>query len=93
MDRRSRLVELGILAGIAGPIVSWGLTFIAIIGWPGYDPIRQSISLLASSPLGWVQTLAFAISGVLGMAWAFGLGAVLGATSRDRLLVRALLLL
>src|SRR5207248_1757976 len=60
MDRRSRLVELGIMAGIAGPIVSWGLTFVVIAGWPGYDPIRQSISLLATSPLGWVQTLAFA---------------------------------
>jgi hypothetical membrane protein len=82
-----------ILAGIAGPIVSWGLSVVVIAGWPGYDPVAQSISLLANAPLGWLQTVAFVASGLLGLAWAAGLSSVLGASPRQRTLVRALLLL
>lgn len=84
---------IGILAGIVAPIVAWGLTFVVGAAWAGYDPIRQSISILADAPLGGLQTLAFAISGVFGIAWAFGLSSALGATPRDRLMVRALLLI
>lgn len=80
-----------ILAGIAAPIVSWGLSVVVILNWPGYDPIAQSISLLANAPLGWLQTVAFLVSGVLGAAWAIGLSRVLGATARDRRLVLWLL--
>lgn len=82
-----------ILAGIAAPIVSWGLSLIVIASWPGYDPVSQSISLLANAPLGWLQTVAFVASGLLGLAWAFGLSGVLGTTTRERTLVRGLLLL
>jgi hypothetical protein len=82
----------GIVAGVVAPIVAWGLTLVVGAAWPGYDPIAQSISLLADAPLGWLQTLAFAISGVLGVAWAFGLSSVLGATPRDRSIVRGLVL-
>ncbi len=83
----------GIAAGIAAPIVSWSLSAVVIMTWPGYDPISQSISSLAGAPLGWLQTLAFTVSAVLGAAWAFGLAGVLGSTARDRTLVRGLLLL
>lgn len=82
-----------ILAGIVAPIVSWGLSAVVIVTWPGYDPVAQSISLLANAPLGWLQTVAFAISGLLGLAWAFGLATVLGSTLRQRRLVLGLLLL
>jgi hypothetical membrane protein len=82
-----------VIAGIVAPVIAWALSLVVITGWPGYDPIRQSISLLAHAPLGWLQTLAFAISGLLGLAWAFGLSNVLGATARDRWIVRGLLLL
>jgi len=82
----------GILGGTAGPIVAWGLTFLVIASWRGYDPVSQSVSILVGAPLGWLQTLAFATSGLLGAAWAFGLSAVLGATPRDRAIVRGLLL-
>ena len=85
--------RLALLAGIAAPIISWGLSVTVIAGWPGYDPVSESISLLANAPLGWLQTLAFAISGVLGAAFALGLARVLGSTGRDRSRVRALLLL
>ena len=37
-----------------------------------------------------MQTLAFVVSGASGVAWAFGLSSVLGATPRDRSIVRAL---
>jgi hypothetical membrane protein len=82
-----------VIAGIVAPVIAWGLSLVVIAGWPGYDPIRQSISVLAHAPLGWLQTLAFAISGLLGLAWALGLSNVLGATARDRSIVRGLLLL
>ncbi len=73
--------------------MSWALSIVVIFGWPGYDPVAQSISLLANAPLGWLQTVAFAVSGLLGAAWAIGLSGVLGATPRQRALVRWLLLL
>jgi Protein of unknown function (DUF998) len=81
-----------IIAGIAAPIVSWGLSVVVMLTWSGYDPVADSISLLADAPMGWLQTLAFLASGVLGAAWAIGLGRVLGATDRDRAIVRGLLL-
>ncbi len=90
MGRRG--TDAAILAGIAAPIASWGLTVIIIAAWPGYDPVRQSISLLVAAPLGWLQTVAFVIGGAFGIAWAFGLSSVLGASPRDRSIVRALLL-
>jgi len=93
MSRPSAITRLAILAGIAAPIVSWGLSLVVIAGWPGYDPVSQSISLLANAPLGWLQTVAFVASGLLGLAWAFGLSGVLGSTTRERALIRGLLLL
>jgi hypothetical protein len=88
-------LELGLVAGVAAPIVLWSLSLVVIAGWPGYDPISQSISLLATAPLGWVQTAAFVISGILGLAWAMALPGVLGAPDRprDRTFVRGLMLL
>ncbi|MES2210481.1 MAG: DUF998 domain-containing protein [Chloroflexota bacterium] len=82
-----------LLAGIAAPLVSWGLSVVVIAAWPGYDPISQSISLLANAPLGWLQTVAFAVSGALGVAWAVGLPIALGTVPRDRMVVRTLLML
>jgi len=87
-----RRATFGIIAGIVAPIVAWGLTVVVGATWPGHDPIAQSISILADAPLGWLQTLAFAISGLFGAAWAFGLSSVLGATPRERSIVRALVL-
>lgn len=87
------LTRAGILAGIVAPILAWGLSVAVIASWPGYDPVGQSISILATAPLGWLQSLAFAVSGVLGVAWALALATVLGARPRDRLMVRVLLLI
>lgn len=92
-DVPSPVTRLAILAGIAAPILSWGLSVVVIANWPGYDPVAQSISVLANAPLGVLQTVAFAVSGALGLAWAFGLSSVLGTTPRERIIVRGLLLL
>lgn len=97
-DRRrdpppDRLTRAGLIAGFAGPILAWALSVVVIAGWPGYDPIRQSVSLLATAPLGWLMTVSFALSGILGAAWALGLSAVLGVDARHRAIVRWLLLL
>ena len=89
----ARFVRVALLAGVLAPIAAWTLSTIVIATWPGYDPIRQSIGLLADAPLGWLQTFAFAISGALGLAWALALPHVRGASPRDRAAVRALLLL
>ena len=85
-------MAIAIVAGLVGPIVAWALTVLVAATWPGYDPIARSISVLADAPLGWLVTLAFAISGVSTAAWAFGLSNVLGSTWRDRSVVRALVL-
>lgn len=82
-----RALRLGLLAGIAAPIVSWALGLVVMASWPGYDPIRQSISLLATAPLGWIENLGFALAGLLNLAWAFALARVLGATPRERTFV------
>lgn len=87
------MTRLALIAGIAAPLVAWGLSLVVIAAWPGYDPIADSISLLANAPLGWLQTLAFLVSGIFGAAFALGLSRVLGATPRDRATVRWLLLL
>jgi hypothetical protein len=91
-DMRHRRDLAGIAAGISAPIVSWTLSVVVIATWPGYDPMSRSISSLANAPLGWLQTVAFVTSGLLGIAWAFGLSSVLGSTAQDRALVRGLLL-
>lgn len=95
MKPRDRRLELGVLAGFVAPIVAWSLGLVVIAGWPGYDPVSQSISLLARAPLGWLETAAFAIAGVLGVAWALALPEVLGTPGRprDHALVRGLLLI
>lgn len=80
-------------AGMASPIVLWTLGIVVAATWPGYDPITESISVMVHAPLGWLQTTAFWIQGVLGVAWAFGASRVIGMNARERRIVRALFLL
>lgn len=93
VTRATRATRVGLVAGAAGPILTWALSILVIASWPGYDPVRQSVSLLATAPLGWLMSISFALSGILGAAWAIGLSAVLGASARHRAIVRWLLLL
>ncbi len=54
------------LAGIIAPIIFIITNLIAAFSsYPGYNFIRDSISSLAWTPLGWVQTIGFMIMGLL----------------------------
>jgi hypothetical protein len=90
-SRRAKRLTLALLAcGAIGPAVFWVLGAVVALTWPGYDPIADSISSMVHAPLGGLQVLAFAIGAPLTLAWAIGAGRVLGATPRDRAVVRAL---
>ncbi len=82
--------RLLLACGVIGPVAFWVLGGVAAATWPGYDVIADSISSLVHAPLGWLQVLAFAIGAPLTLAWAAGAGRVIGATARERTVVRAI---
>jgi Protein of unknown function (DUF998) len=82
-----------LVLGALGPALFWILGGLAAATWPGYDPVSGSISSLVHAPHGWLQVLAFAIGAAATLAFAIGVGRVLGATTRDRTIVRVLFLL
>lgn len=53
------------LAGIIAPILSCALSNAATILYPGYNPLRQTVSKLALGPNGWIQTINFFVVGSL----------------------------
>ena len=53
------------LAGIAGPLVLIALDLAAAIAQPGYNLVRDSISSLALTSMGWIQTIGFLLIGLL----------------------------
>jgi hypothetical protein len=53
------------LAGIAGPLVLIALDTAAAIAQPGYNLIRDSISSLALTSMGWIQTIGFLVIGLM----------------------------
>jgi len=61
------------LAGLVGPSIFIVADLTAAISQPGYSPIRDSISSLAWSPMGWLQTLGFVTVGLLLEVFAAGL--------------------
>ncbi|MFH1639164.1 MAG: DUF998 domain-containing protein [Chloroflexota bacterium] len=66
---------LGILAlsGVAGPLVLIITDLTAAFSEPGYNLIRDSISHLALTPMGWVQTIGFLAIGLLVEIFVAGL--------------------
>lgn len=56
-----------VVAAVIGPIQSIGGWAIAGSLWPGYDPIRKTISDLAAddSPVQWIQSSFFILGGTL----------------------------
>jgi len=61
-------------AGIAAPIIFIISNLVAAFSsYPEYNFIRDSISSLAWTPLGWVQTIGFMIMGLLIEAFIIGL--------------------
>ena len=53
------------LSGVVGPLVLIVADLSAAISQQGYSPIRDSISSLAWSPMGWLQTIGFLAVGLL----------------------------
>jgi len=61
------------LAGVVGPFVLIITDLTAALSEPGYDLIRDSISSLALTPMGWVQTIGFLAIGLLVEVFVAGL--------------------
>ena len=61
-------------AGLIGPVL-FTLTWVAqeLFRIEEYSPIREPVSALAAGPNGWIQTLNFAVFGLLTIAFAAGL--------------------
>jgi len=53
------------MAGIVGPLVLIALDLAAALAVPKYDLVRDSISSLALTSLGWIQTIGFLVIGLL----------------------------
>lgn len=65
----TNLLVCGIAAGLLFLIVSYGQALLR----PGFDLSRHALSALALGDLGWLQVANFAITGLLAIAFAFGL--------------------
>jgi hypothetical protein len=61
------------LAGILGPLVLFIGDYTPALTTPGYNIIRDSISSLALTEMGWVQTLGFLTIGLLVEIYVNGL--------------------
>jgi hypothetical membrane protein len=61
-------------AGLTGPVL-FTLTWVAqeLFRIEEYSPIKEPISALAAGPNGWIQSVNFAVFGVLTMVFAVGL--------------------
>jgi hypothetical membrane protein len=69
----SRLTRAG-WAGLIGPVL-FTLTWVVqeLFRVDEYSPIREPISALAAGPNGWIQSLNFALFGMLTMVFSVGL--------------------
>ena len=61
------------LAGIIGPLVLVALDITAAISQPKYSLIKDSISALGLTSLGWIQTIGFVVFGLLVEIFTAGL--------------------
>jgi hypothetical membrane protein len=57
---------------VAGPLFI-GVTLIQAFTRPGFDLSRHAISLLLLGNLGWIQFINFVLTGLLAVAYAFGM--------------------
>jgi uncharacterized membrane protein len=71
--RRLNIRSALALAGIVGPLVLTAGDLYAGLATPDYNMIRHSISSLALSPIGWLQTIGFLALGLLVEIFAAGL--------------------
>jgi len=61
------------LVGIAGPLLLLAVDVVAVLTVPQYDPVRDVMSNLAWTDLGWAQSLGLYISALMlgALAWGF----------------------
>jgi len=65
MSKRLHINSVPALVGIVGPIVVVVGDIVASSSTPGYSPIRDSISSLALTSIGWLQSIGFLAMGLL----------------------------
>jgi len=65
MTKRLNINRVPALLGIVGPIVVIVGDLAASSSIPGYSPIRDSVSSLALTSVGWLQTICFLAMGLL----------------------------
>ena len=65
MSKRLNIDSTPALVGIVGPIVVIVGDLAASLSTHGYSPIRDSVSSLALTPIGWLQSICFLAMGLL----------------------------
>ena len=72
-NKRLNINSAPALAGIVGPIVVVVGDLAASLSTPNYSLVRDSISSLALTPIGWLQSICFLAMGLLEMFFVAGL--------------------
>jgi hypothetical protein len=65
MSKRLNINSVPALVGIVGPIVVIVGDLVASLSIPGYSPVRDSVSSLALTRIGWLQSICFLAMGLL----------------------------
>jgi len=65
MSKRLNIHSVPALVGIIGPIVVAVGDLAASLSTPGYSPVRDSVSSLALTSIGWLQSICFLAMGLL----------------------------
>jgi len=72
-NKRLNINSAPALAGIVGPIVVVVGDLAASLSTPNYSLVRDSISSLALTPIGWLQSICFLAMGLLEVFFVAGL--------------------
>jgi hypothetical membrane protein len=73
VGKRLNINSVPAIAGIVGPVVVVVGDLAASLSTPGYSIVRDSISSLALTPIGWLQSIGFLAVGLLEVMLVAGL--------------------
>jgi len=65
MSKRLNINSVPAIVGMVGPVVVIVGDLAASLSIPGYSPVRDTVSSLALTSIGWLQTICFLAMGVL----------------------------
>jgi hypothetical protein len=65
MSKRLNINSVPAMVGIVGPVVVIVGDLAASLSIPGYSPVRDSVSSLALTSIGWLQSICFLAMGLL----------------------------